>query len=45
VTLADDGWLALVDWLHARNGLGPWRANRRGDVVSAFSRPIRVVVR
>jgi hypothetical protein len=45
VTLADDGWIALVDWLRERNSLGPWRANRRGDVVSSFSRPIRVVVR
>jgi hypothetical protein len=45
VTLRDEGWLELVDWLHARNTLGPWRARPRGDLVSSFHRPVRVVVR
>ena len=25
VTLRDEGWLELVDWLRSRNSLGPWR--------------------
>jgi L,D-transpeptidase-like protein len=45
VTLRDEGWLELVDWLRARDSLEPWRANPRGEDVSAFRRPIRVVVR
>ena len=44
VTLRDDGWLELVDWLNSRNGLGPWRESATGHV-SRFRRPIRVVVR
>jgi hypothetical protein len=45
VTLQDEGWLALVDWLHARNSLEPWRVDDSGDLVSGFRRPVRVVVR
>lgn len=45
VTLRDEGWLELVDWLAARNSLGPWQATGRGALTSSFSRPIRVVVR
>ncbi len=45
VSLRDESWLALVDWLHSRDSLAPWRANPRGDLVSRFRRPIRVVVR
>jgi len=44
VTLRDEGWLELVDWLNSRNGLGPWRESAAGNV-SRFRRPIRVVVR
>jgi hypothetical protein len=45
VTLRDEGWLALVEWLRAQGGLAAERATSRGDLVSAFRRPIRVVVR
>jgi len=45
VTLRDEGWLELVDWLRQRNSLDPWIATRRGEDVSAFRRPVRVVVR
>jgi len=45
VTLRDDAWLALVDWLRSRDSLAPERATQRGDLVSAFRRPVRVVVR
>ena len=45
VTLHDQAWLALIDWLGSRKGLAPWRARPRGDFVSDFRRPIRVVVR
>ena len=45
VTLHDEAWLVLVDWLRSRDSLAPERATPRGDLVSAFRRPIRVVVR
>jgi L,D-transpeptidase catalytic domain len=45
VTLRDEGWLELVDWLRSRNSLGPWHKTRMGNAVSSFRRPIRVVVR
>jgi len=45
VTLHDRAWLVLVDWLRARASLAPEQATPRGDLVSAFRRPIRVVVR
>jgi hypothetical protein len=45
VTLQDEGWLELVDWLHARNSLEPWRETPSGKAISRFRRPIRVVVR
>jgi L,D-transpeptidase catalytic domain len=45
VSLRDEGWLELVDWLASREGLEPWRANPEGDFVAAFRRPVRVVVR
>ena len=45
VTLRDENWLELVDWLRSRNSLGPWRDTGRGNSVSRFERPIRVVVR
>jgi hypothetical protein len=44
VTLRDEGWLELVDWLNSRNGLDPWHESPTGNV-SRFRRPIRVVVR
>jgi len=45
VTLRDDAWQSLVDWLRSRDGLAPERATPRGDLVSSFRRPVRVVVR
>jgi len=45
VTLRDESWLELVDWLRAQSALDPWRASPHGDFVSSFRRPIRVVVR
>jgi hypothetical protein len=45
VSLHDEGWLELVAWLASREGLEPWRANPEGDLVAAFRRPVRVVVR
>jgi hypothetical protein len=45
VQLRDDSWLTLVEWLRARGSLEPERANPGGDLVSAFRRPVRVVVR
>jgi hypothetical protein len=45
VSLRDESWLALVGWLRAQGGLAPERATRRGDLISSFRRPIRVVVR
>jgi len=45
VTVVDQEWLALVAWLESRGSLDGWHANPAGDVVSGFSRPIRVVVR
>jgi hypothetical protein len=45
VTVVDEEWLALVAWLDSRGTLEGWRENPAGDVVSWFSRPIRVVVR
>jgi hypothetical protein len=45
VTLRDEAWIELVDWLRARNSLGPWRNTPMGSSVSRFQRPIRVVVR
>ncbi|HKA16041.1 MAG TPA: L,D-transpeptidase [Myxococcota bacterium] len=45
VSLRDESWVELVDWLRARNSLEPWHASPRGDFVSRFRRPIRVVVR
>jgi hypothetical protein len=45
VTLRDENWLELVDWLRSRNSLGPWRDTGRGNAISRFQRPIRVVVR
>jgi L,D-transpeptidase catalytic domain len=45
VALHDQSWLALVDWLRSRDSLEPERATPHGDLVSAFRRPVRVVVR
>jgi lipoprotein-anchoring transpeptidase ErfK/SrfK len=45
VSLRDDNWLELVDWLRTRASLAPERAAPEGDFVSEFRRPIRVVVR
>jgi hypothetical protein len=45
VSLRDEGWLELVDWLNSRNSLGPWRETAKGKAVSRFRRPIRVIVR
>jgi L,D-transpeptidase-like protein len=45
VTLHDRAWLVLVEWLRARASLAPEQVTPRGDLVSAFRRPIRVVVR
>ncbi len=45
VSLRDEEWMALVDWLRVRNGLSPERPTRAGSLVSRFRRPIRVVVR
>jgi hypothetical protein len=45
VQLRDESWLALVEWLRSRGSLEPEHANPGGDLVSAFRRPIRVVVR
>ena len=45
VTLHDHAWLVLVDWLRTRDSLAPELTTPHGDLVSAFRRPIRVVVR
>lgn len=45
VALRDESWLALVDWLRSRDSLDPERATSHGDLVSAFRRPVRVIVR
>jgi hypothetical protein len=45
VALRDESWLSLVDWLRSRDSLAPERATPHGDLVSAFRRPVRVVVR
>jgi hypothetical protein len=45
VSLRDDHWLALVEWLRSRDSLDPEHPTPRGDLVSAFRRPVRVVVR
>jgi hypothetical protein len=45
VALRDESWLVLVDWLRSRDSLEPERATPHGDLVSAFRRPVRVVVR
>jgi len=45
VSLRDEAWLALVEWLRSRDSLARERATPRGDLVSAFRRPVRVVVR
>jgi hypothetical protein len=45
VRLHDERWLALVDWLRARNSLAPEEAGPAGDRISRFRRPILVVVR
>jgi hypothetical protein len=45
VSLRDEGWIELVDWLRARHSLGPWRTTARGNAISHFRRPIKVVVR
>ncbi len=45
VSLRDEGWLELVDWLNSRNSLGPWHETALGNAVSRFRRPIRVIVR
>jgi hypothetical protein len=44
VSVVDESWLALIDWLHSRGSLHPWRASPDGALVSGFRRPIRVVV-